>query len=48
MKDAVGMPAWKLKLRIGLPLAVLFSVMTVAVPALAQQKTGPGSPAMTA
>ena len=41
MKDAVGMPAWKLKLRIGLPLAVLFSVMTVAVPALAQQKTGP-------
>ena len=39
MKEAHGMPACKLKFRIVLTLAVL---LTASVPALAQQKTGPG------
>ena len=42
MKDAHGMPACKLKFRNGLTLAVLLSAMTVSLPAIAQQKTGPG------
>ena len=42
MKDAHGMPPCKLKFRNVLTLAVLFSAMTASLPALAQQKTGPG------
>jgi predicted porin len=42
MKDADGMPACKLKFRNVLRLAVLLSAMTASLPALAQQKTGPG------
>jgi len=36
------MPACKLKFRNVLRLALLFSAMTASLPALAQQKTGPG------
>ena len=43
MNDADGMPVRQFNLRLALTLSVfLASAMTAAVPALAQQKTGPG------